>query len=882
MPEPSTSARSTPHLVVPWEAATLTPRSEPGGGGGPKLVRREDRTGHTAALVVGLETAEQESVRLVQETPEAIQPDGFAVRIEAARDHPLQLERLDGSGLTLMSSHPQTDDGQQDALVWIPFDKVSSFTQRITAFTQDTADGNPQQAALVANMEQIQRAVLEHLWQEQHELPPLDQERWWELWFDPRISPTDPIATLRTVAEERHWRMGSRAIHVGERLVAHVSATGDELAFLLSTNACPAEIRTPTFAEGLYAVDRSFRVELVEELARRIQPADPHAPAVCVLDTGVAQEHLLLKPALHERAYSALPGSTPADRNGHGTQMAGLALFGDLTSALESQGPVVLGHGLESVKILDDGRTSAESPRTFAETTANAVATAEIGNGGPAPSARVFSMAVTRWSAEGENGVDGTATLWSATLDALAAGTAVAVGDDRIDLVGAPDPEAARLIIVSAGNIRGHVPQQMRDENGRLDHLLLCDLSRIEEPAQAHNVLTVGACTHLDTVPDLPLFRGFRPLVAPGGLSPFSRTSVALTNPAITKPDIVLEGGNLLVSPDDSMLDAHELVSVPTTHHDAARQLAWANATSAATAQAAALAATAMSTYPGLRAETVRALLVHEARWTPAMAGTGLFKKTGAPKLAKGELMRQVIRRYGWGVPTADRIRSSASNAVTMIIQNTLVPLQRGKNGQVRLAELKLHELPWPLEQLRDLAETTVDLRVTLAYMIEPNPGRRGMLGRYSYASHGLRFAIKGSTESADAFRSRLSEQAELETDGIGNPKAFESDGHWLVGPRSRNLGSLHADIWRGSAAELADCGMLAVYPLGGWWKANKRTDRIGLPVSYALLVSLQTPEVSTDLYTPIATQLGVPVEILPTTQTEVTDGIPVQMEIGW
>ena len=30
--------------------------------------------------------------------------------------------------------------------------------------------------------------------------------------------------------------------------------------------------------------------------------------------------------------------------------------------------------------------------------------------------------------------------------------------------------------------------------------------------------------------------------------------------------------------------------------------------------------------------------------------------------------------------------------------------------------------------------------------------------------------------------------------------------------------------------------------------KANKRKDRIGLPVSYALLVSLQTPEVSTDL----------------------------------
>lgn len=869
-------------MVVPWPASTLTPRSEPRGGSGPDLVSREDRHGHAAALVDGLETAERESVQLIQEMPDTFQPDGFAVRIEAARDHPLALERLDGSGLTLMSSHQQTDDAPQDALVWVPFDKVPSFTQRINAFTEDTDSGKPKQAALVANMEQIHRALLENLWQERGGLPPLDEERWWELWFDPRIAPTDPVVTLHDLADERRWRTGDRALHVGERVVAHVAATGDELTVLLTTNACPAEIRRPTFAEGLYAVDRAFRADLVEDLAQRVSAAGPQAPAVCVLDTGIAQEHSLLKPALHERAYSVLPGVTPADRHGHGTQMAGLALFGDLASALESQGPVALGHGLESVKILHDGHAPVTSPRTCAETTANAVATAEIGNGGPGPSARVFSMAITRHSGDGENGVDGTATLWSATLDALAAGTEVAVRDDRIDLVGAPDSGASRLIIVSAGNIRSAKPQQMRSEDGALDPLLLADSSRIEEPAQAHNVLTVGACTHLDTVPEGPVFRGFRTLAAPGGLSPFSRTSVALTNSAISKPDIVLEGGNMLVAPDDSLLDEHDLLSVATTHHDPARQLTWTNATSAATAQAASLAATAMSTYPGLQPETIRALLVHEAQWTPAMVEQGLFKRTGTPKLAKGEVMRQVIRRYGWGIPTAERIRNSASNAVTMIVQNTLVPYKRARGGQVRLAELKLHELPWPLEQLRELADTTVDLRVTLAYMIEPNPGRRGMLGRYSYASHGLRFAIKGPTESGDAFQRRLAEQAEHETDALGNPKAFESDKHWLVGPRFRNLGSLHADIWRGSAADLADCGMLAVYPVGGWWKANKRADRIGLPVSYALLVSLHTPDVSTDLYTPIATQLGVPVEISPAAQTDIVDGIPIQMDFGW
>lgn len=281
-------------------------------------------------------------------------------------------------------------------------------------------------------------------------------------------------------------------------------------------------------------------------------------------------------------------------RPGYGTEMAGIALYGDLARSVEGTGAVVLGHGLESVKILDGVSQDAASPRTYAEVTANAVATAEIegGNAGP-PRARVFSMAVTRQSGDGENGVDGNATLWSAALDALAAGTDVVAHDDRIELLGAPEPDAARLIVVSAGNVRGLTPEQIRTPDGRLDHLTMCDLSRIEEPAQAHNILAVGAFTELTAVPDDPSYAGFRPLAAHGQLSPFSRTSVALTGAPVVKPDIVMEGGNLLVGPGELMLDPHDVVSVTTTSKDAFRLITSANATSAATAQAARLAALA-------------------------------------------------------------------------------------------------------------------------------------------------------------------------------------------------------------------------------------------------------------------------------------------------
>lgn len=104
------------------------------------------------------------------------------------------------------------------------------------------------------------------------------------------------------------------------------------------------------------------------------------------------------------------------------------------------------------------------------------------------------------------------------------------------------------------------------------------------------------------------MFEAFHSLVAPGGLWAFSRTSVALTDTAVTKPDIVMEGGNMPVVPVESVLDAHDLLHVATTHHDPARQLTCTNATSAATAQAAALAALTMRTYPGLRPETPKAV----------------------------------------------------------------------------------------------------------------------------------------------------------------------------------------------------------------------------------------------------------------------------------
>ncbi|MDE0660859.1 MAG: hypothetical protein OXI79_14565 [Gammaproteobacteria bacterium] len=61
------------------------------------------------------------------------------------------------------------------------------------------------------------------------------------------------------------------------------------------------------------------------------------------------------------------------------------------------------------------------------------------------------------------------------------------------------------------------------------------------------------------------------------------------------------------------------------------------------------MAAQVMASYPGLWPETVRALIVHSAEWTPAMRQANL-----PPAHGKQDYL-QLVQRCGFGVPDLDR-----------------------------------------------------------------------------------------------------------------------------------------------------------------------------------------------------------------------------------
>lgn len=426
----------------------------------------------------------------------------------------------------------------------------------------------------------------------------------------------------------------------------------------------------------------------------------------------------------------------------------------------------------------------------------------------------------------------GRPSAWSAAVDSLAS---------DVDGYGA-NP---RLLVVSAGNIK--------DPNAWSESPASNETDGIHDPAQAWNALTVGACTDLVQISESDA-SAYAPIAPMGGLSPFSTTSLTWQPQWPLKPDIVLEGGN--AAKDSLSAVWMPSLSLLTTHfRPADRLLTTANATSAASALGSRMAAQVMAVYPDLWPETVRALIVHSAEWTDAMK-VAFLPASGDP--SKQDYLR-LLRRCGFGVPELDRALWSVSNSLTMVVEENLHPFKREGSKDPTLRDMHLHDLPWPRDVLEGLGETEVELRVTLSYFIEPNPSQRGIRSRYRYESHGLRFDVRRAHETLEAFRSRINAAARDEEEGT---RRSGDDPLWLIGKQTRHRGSLHGDIWRGTAADLASRGSIAVYPALGWWKTRPRLERYDQAARYALVVSIRAPEVDVDLYTEVANQIGVPVAV--------------------
>lgn len=845
------AARDRPHILIRGAAATEPYRPPSRGNDGSGLPPPRNRNRHASDLRSQLSAASDGAMERRGDAG-ALVPDaipGIYVTFRSFAGIELAFERLDPRRGRL---HPELRFVRQlavdesivdEATVFIPDGKLGYFLRKIEQYAATTTEEKPRNLELIDRIESIGLASLEQLWGDSpRDFPRGSDPVWWEVWL--RRRDDQETTRLREFAQRLNLQVGTRTLAFADRAMILLRATPAQLATALDVLDDLAELRQPCrLAEAIALEPAAEQAEWVADLSRRTQPASDGSPAVCIVDTGVHQSHPLLSHSLQiSDCHACDPTWGLGDHHGHGTEMAGLALYGDVGVAIASTGPIRLRHGLESVKFLPP--TGRNPQELWGAVTATAASLVEIEH---PDRRRVFSVATTSdlpgRADEGPSIILGQPSSWSAAVDALAAGLAIETGDDGMVYLD-PDVESEkRLFLISAGNI---------DEIGD-DYLERCDIEPVEDPGQSWNAVTVGAYTDLTTFdPSEPGYDGWTPLAQAGELSPWSRTSVAYDRRAWPpKPDILFEGGNLARSPSGALDTPYAFQRLTTKRPlPDARLFTVTSQTSAATAQAAHLAASIAAEYPDLWPETIRALMVHSARWTPAMMARFA---TARSRSARDSFRR----RYGMGVPTLDRALHSAVDALTLVVEDVIHPFD--ESG--RMQEMHLHALPWPTDVLSDLGAQLVQLRVTLSYFIEPNPGNRGWLRRYSYASHGLRFDVRRAAESTDAFRQRINQLAVAE--GEKRPRSHASDtSEWDFGPDLRSSGSIHTDVWHGTAADLADRGAIGIYPVTGWWKDRASRDHRERSTRYALVVSIETTAEDVDIWTPVAEQVGLPITI--------------------
>jgi hypothetical protein len=561
-----------PHIFVP-KPADSEPFTSPRQGRDKHEFPRRGRRAHANQLLTQLTAVEPVAKTRVQEQKaEGIdEGNGITILFGSGPGFDLKFESLDvqQSGIELCAVR-KLPSGEMQAAVFVPDGKLGYFLNKVTAYrdenTRPSKSGKtrPKNEDLVASIAEIRLAALQALWTDTPELyPGVRAETTFEVWLR-KSSDIDHVARLRQHAERFGLTVSDLEIEFVDRTIVLVQGTAENLSRSNDLLNMIAEVRlAKTAADFFTSMSGIEQQAWVDNLKARCTPPPDGAPYVCLLDTGLNRGHPLLTDVTRDDdLHTYNPNWDVADIYGHGTPMAGVAVYGDLTEPLASGHTIALTHRLESVKFVNENDPHDEE--LYGAVTTECVSRVEV----RPDRKRIYCLAVTASDTRDR----GRPSSWSAAIDALAGGY---------------EDGQRRLMIIAVGNTaiedRGDYPASNMTDS-------------VHDPAQSWNALSVGGFTEKALV-DQRKNPGWQPLATAGDLAPCSCTSVTWTDGRWPiKPDLVMEAGNMARHPDhrqpDYIDDALSLLSTP---HDFGRRkpLVTFGDTSAATALASRMAACA-------------------------------------------------------------------------------------------------------------------------------------------------------------------------------------------------------------------------------------------------------------------------------------------------
>lgn len=712
---------------------------------------------------------------------------------ENAQNFPV--EKLNRSGMTLLDW--QERENNYDATVLMGDGADKKLKEKISSFrnNEKTKAGRPKNEQLLGYISQITPPSPTWYWKDSVVVLDDTHSIWVEVWLARENENTRDEAFIK-LCTKSNIRFNEFPLCFPEYLVYAIYSNREGVEYLVSNCSNISQCGACRELSSLIVEDTPKQQhEWTRDLLNRLIQPSPDAPAVCILDTG-CNRHPILQPLIREHMLlSAEPNKEyeGSDIDGHGTSMAGVAAYGELNYVMMNSSAPIRPHPIESCRIFGIG----DKDKLHGHVTKRAVSSVEINN---PKGTRAYCMAVT---SSHPSKIHGSPSSWSSAIDAI---TSKAEEEDS----------ESRLFLVSAGNRTASAVEDTED-------------SLVQNPAQAWNAITVGASSNLtETRCDDTFLRG-ELFTSIGGISPYSTNSVAWKDSRPIKPDIVCEGGNACICGglQDSNDDL-ELIAPYFKYTDG--EYTTLSGTSLATAIATYIAVSIMKEYPKLRAETVRALLVHSAEWTEEMK-----RKYLSNGQTKG--YRDLARRCGHGEANLTRAISCVSNALTLVHEGKIQPYKLVNNNVV-FNEMVYHDLPWPRQALRELGDTQVELKVTLSYYVEPSPSViEGKENIYCYQSCSLKFSVRKSSDKMEDHLKKINRLSREESEKISNSHQYDG---WQLGSYAF-AGSVHSDIWEGSASALAEMGGIAIIPGTGWWKTKKQHKKYNCPVPYSLIVSIRT-----------------------------------------